>query len=120
MDELTMLIIGAILNCISLAIGAYIGMSMGSKRTVSIALDEIEKRSKKSPTAQRALKAMEMLDKVFGDDQAIEQVTRFFREAGDLVSSPEAKNFFKNITGIMRGLSGESKVKLKLPKKKGV
>jgi len=84
--------------------------------------DVFEKKFNKmidsSPTAQRVLRLMEKSDALFGDDKLVEQVTRFFKEAGDLVSSSEAKNFFKNVTVMMKELGGESDVKIKLPKKK--
>jgi hypothetical protein len=66
---------------------------------------------------KRLMKAMEMTDKLFGDEQAIEQVTKFFKEASELVGSPEAKNFFRNVTELMKSLSGETEVKVKLPEK---
>jgi hypothetical protein len=67
---------------------------------------------------KRLMKAMEMSDKLFGDEQAIEQVTKFFKEASELVGSPEARSFFKNVTELMKSLSGETEVKVKLPEKK--
>jgi hypothetical protein len=67
---------------------------------------------------KRLMKAMEMTDKLFGDEQAIEQVTKFFKEASELVGSSEAKNFFRNVTELMKSLSGETEVKVKLPEKK--
>jgi hypothetical protein len=67
---------------------------------------------------KRLMKAMEMTDKLFGDEQAIEQVTKFFKEASELVGSPEARSFFKNVTELMKSLSGETEVKVKLPEKK--
>jgi len=79
---------------------------------------KLNKMIDKSPTAQRFIKLLEKTDKIFGDEQAVEQVTRFFKEAADLVSSPEAKQFFKNVTDLMKELGGsEKKVSLKMPKK---
>ena len=100
-----------------MAIALYIGMTKGTGKTVDIALDKIEKRTKDSPTIKRLFKLMEMSDKLFGDEQAVEQITGFFKEARELVSSPEAKQFFKNVTELMKDLGGETKVELKLPKK---
>jgi hypothetical protein len=99
------------------AVALYLGMTKGTGKTVDIALDKLEKRMKESPTAKRLLKLMEVSDKIFGDEQAVEQMTKFFKEARELVSSPEAKNFFKNVTELMKSLSEESDVKLKLPEK---
>ena len=76
---------------------------------------------KMSPTAQRLLKLLKTSDKLFDDEQTIEQVTGFFKEARELVSSPEAKNFFTNVTKLMKEL-GEEKTdettgEIKLPEK---
>jgi enoyl reductase-like protein len=101
MDQLELVIISAILNAICAAIGLYIGFTKGSSKTVDIILDRLQKRLEKSPAAQKLLNAIQTTDKLFGDDQAIEQITRFFREASNLVSSPEAKNFFKTLTALM-------------------
>ncbi|MBA7489936.1 hypothetical protein ES702_00470 [subsurface metagenome] len=100
-DPLTLTLIAAILNGVSLAIG----MIIGTRMTGNIFEKKLNKMINKSATAQRFMKLLEKADKIFGDDQAVEQVTRFFKEATDLVSSPEAKNFFKNMTEIMKGLS---------------
>jgi uncharacterized protein YneF (UPF0154 family) len=113
-DELTLTIIAAILNGVSLAIGMIIGTRMTG--------DTLEKKLKKmvkdSPTAQRLLKTIKKLDKLFGDDQAVENITGFFKEARELVGSPEAKNFFTNVTELMKQLSTEKteeKVEIKMP-----
>lgn len=116
-DQLTLVLISAVITASFSAIGIYIGFTKGSAKTVDIALDKIEKRSKESPTIKRIMKVMEMIDKLFGDKQAVEQMTRFFKEAGDLVSSKEAKNFFKNVSSLMKELGGSKKKRLKLPKK---
>jgi hypothetical protein len=101
MDQLELVIISAILNAVCSAIGLYIGFTKGSQKTVDIIIDKLQKRLEKSPAAQKLLNAIETTDKLFGDDQAIEQITRFFREASNLVSSPEAKSFFKSLTALM-------------------
>ena len=97
-----------------------IGMYLGTRFTGDVFERKLNKMIEKSATAQRLTKLLEMSDKLFGDEQAIEQFTRFFKEAADLVSSPEAKNFFANVTELMKDLGGEPEVKLKLPKKKEV
>lgn len=97
----------------------YVAFSRGTGKTVDIALDRIEKRAKGSPTAIRLLKIAEMTDKLFGDDQAIEQITRFFTEARCLVSGDEAKNFFKNASEALKSMTTEQpSVKIKLPERK--
>ncbi len=104
MDQLTLVVISAVLNAICAAIGLYIGFTRGSAKTVDIIIEKLQKRLEKSPAAQRLMKAIETTDKLFGDDQAVEQVTRFFREASNLLSSPEAKNFIANLTALMTTL----------------
>jgi len=101
MDQLTLVIVSAILNAVCAAIGLYVGFTKGSSKTVDVILDRLQKRLEKSPAAQKLINAIETTDKLFGDDQAIEQITRFFREASNLVSSPEAKNFIQNLTALI-------------------
>ena len=113
-DQLTLTLIAAILNGVSLAIG----MMLGTRMTGNIFEKKFKQIVDKSPTAKRLMKFLEKTDELFGDDKLIEQVTRFFKDAGDLVSSDEAKNFFKNVTKLMTDLSEESEVKLKLPERK--
>jgi hypothetical protein len=98
MDQLTLIIISAVLNGVFAAIGLYIGMTKGTSKTVDKILDKIEERSKKSATAQRLIKALEASDKLFGDDQTIAQVTRFFKTAGDFLQSQEARTLLKAFT----------------------
>jgi hypothetical protein len=112
------IILPAIISAVSTAIPVYIGVVIGVPKEFDNAMDTIEKRIQKSPTAKRATKLLELSDKLFGDKQAVEQITGFFKEARELVSSPEAKNFFANVTVLMKDLGSETKVELKLPKKK--
>jgi len=116
-DIVANVIIPAIVSAVSTGIPIYISIKWGIPKEFEVALNMVEKRISKSPTAKRLLKVMEMSDKLFGDEQAVEQITGFFKEARELVSSPEAKNFFANVTELMKDLSSESKVELKLPKK---
>ena len=117
-DIVANIIIPAIVSAVSTAIPIYISIRWGIPKEFEVALNMVEKRISKSPTAKRFLKVMEMSDKLFGDEQAVEQITGFFKEARELVSSPEAKQFFANVTILMKQLSEEPEVKLKLPKKK--
>ena len=119
-DIVANIIIPAIVSAVSTAIPIYISIRWGIPKEFEVALNMVEKRISKSPTAKRFLKVMEMSDKLFGDEQAVEQITGFFKEARELVSSPEAKQFFANVTILMKQLSEEPEVKLKLPKKKEV
>jgi hypothetical protein len=101
MDQLELVIISAILNGLFASIGIYIGLKKGTEKTVDTLLDRLQKRLNKSPAAQKLIKAIETSDKLFGDDQLITQATNFFKEASNLVSSEEARGFFKNLAAIM-------------------
>ncbi len=114
MDQLEITIIGAILNGVSLAVG----MIIGTRLTGNVMEKTIKRIMSKSPTFEKVAKMLEMSDKLFGDNQAVEQITGFFKEARDLVSSPEARNFFTNITKLMKQLGEEEtgeKVEIDLP-----
>ena len=113
MDELLLTLIAAVLNGVSLAVG----MVLGTRLTGRTLRKEIKNFSDESPTAQMLIKFLKQADKLFGDDQLVEQVTKFFKEASDLVSSPEAKNFFKNITDLVKDLGGDEKDAIQLPEK---
>lgn len=104
MDQLTLIVISAVLNAVCAAIGLYIGFTRGTAKTVDIVIEKLKERLQESPAAQKLIKTIETADKLFGDDQAVEQVTRFFREASNLLSSPEAKNFIANLTALMTTL----------------
>jgi len=101
-DPMTQIVLPAIVSAVSTAVPLYIGIVLGIPKEIDVVMDSLEARLSKSPTAQRAKRFLELSDKMFGDDQAIAQVTSFFREARELVSSPEAKNFFKNATELMK------------------
>ena len=109
MDELILLVLGAIFNGVMLATGMLIGTRLTTKSMIK----EVEKMLEKSETAQS-------VKKLVTDQTLIQKATQFFEEATALVSSNEAKNFFRNVTELMKDLGGESEVKLKLPKRKDV
>jgi CHASE3 domain sensor protein len=92
-------------------------MIIGTRMTGDTLEKKVKKMVNDSPTAQRLLKIMEKSDKLFGDDQAIAQITGFFKEARALVSSPEAKNFFTNVTELMKqlGEKTDEQVEIELP-----
>lgn len=105
-EQIIIMILGAILNGVMLAIG----MVIGTRLTTKSMMKELEKSE------------LGKLVKKFLTSQTLtENATKFFEEATILVSSPEAKNFFKNVTELMKDLSDEEpEVKLKLPSKKQV
>ena len=126
-DSFALIVISAVINGLFAVLAVYLGVLKGTGKTVDIALDRIEKRAKESPTAQRLMKLAEMSDKLFGDDQAVEQMTGFFKSARELAeegkrlaSSPEAKNFFVNLTELMKQLGGEGEKKplINVPERK--
>jgi len=112
-DELWLTLLSSLLGGVSLAVG----MIIGTRLTGDVFEKKLKKMTDESPTAQMLIKFLKQADKLFGDDQLVEQVTKFFKEASDLVSSPEAKNFFANVTKLMQDLSGEEKDSIQLPKK---
>jgi hypothetical protein len=116
LDQLELVIISAIFNGIITAIAIYIGFRKGTEKTVDIILDRLQKRLNQSPAAQKLMKAIETSDKLFGDDQLITQATNFFKQASNLVSSQETKNFIKTLTNLLTTKPPPKKVKkLKQP-----
>jgi len=103
----TTVVLPAIVSAVSTAIPVYIGIVIGVPKEFDNAMNAIEKKLKKSSTAKRAIKFLELSEKLFGDDQVVEQITGFFKEARGLVSSPEARNFFTNATKLMKELGTE-------------
>jgi len=92
-------------NIVATPIVFYLGFMKGTSKTVETAYDKITEKAKESPTAKRLLKMFEQSEKLFGDDQAVEQITQFFKEARVLVTSPEAKAFFTNATATLKQFS---------------
>lgn len=119
MEELIWEVIKILAGPILTAIALYFGMIRGTGKTVDVALVKIEKRMKESPTAQRLSKSLELVDKLFGDDEAVENIKGLIKDARELVGSPEAKNFFKNVTMLIEQLGGEPEKKplLNIPEK---
>ena len=113
LETILMTAIAAVFN----AIAFMVGMRLGTKASANEAEKRVMKMLNKSSTVTRLTKLLEKSDELFGDDQLVEQVTKFFKEASDLVSSNEARNFFKNVSTALIELSTEQKVDLELPKK---
>lgn len=105
-DQLIILVIGAVLNGLMLAVG----MIIGTRLTAKSMRKEVEAMLEESETAQA-------VKKVVTDQKLVEKATKFFDEATDLVSSHEAKNFFANVTELMKQLGGEPKEMIKIPQK---
>jgi hypothetical protein len=111
------------MSIIATPVAFYLGFTKGTGKTIDIALEKVEEKVKKSPTIQKMIKLMAVSDKVFGDDQAVEQVTEFFKEARALVTSPEAKTFFTNASEVLKDFatgkseSDNNNASIKLPPK---
>ena len=107
MDEVYQLILGALLNGVMLAVGMWIGTKQSAKAIVKEAEKVLEKNE-----------LIKTLKKTLTDQTLLEKATKFFEEATTLVSSEEAKNFFKNATEALKEFSSsESDIKVNLPKK---
>lgn len=96
------------------AVGLYLGMNLSIDRLIG----KMDKRLRASPITQRIEQLLIATEKVTGDEQAIEQITKFFREARELTKSEEVKNLLTTVTELVKDLSSkETSVELKLPKK---
>ena len=101
------ILIKAALSGASLAIGVY----MGARLTPKAMRKEMEDWMEQSELFQG-------IKKLVKEQELIEKATKFFEEATVLVSSPEAKNFFKNVTKLMKDLGDPQKKRLSMPEKK--
>lgn len=114
MNELLIVVISAILQGIMLMIGMLIGTRLSAKEIKR----ELRGMLEKSETAVIAGKLIKKLDELLANEEVTANAAKFFKAGTELLTSPEAKNFFKNVTTLMKDLSGEPKLtKLKLPDK---
>jgi len=107
MEQLILILIQAALSGVMIAIGMLVGSRLTSKSIVK----ELDKWMNRSEFFNE-LKGM------ISEQELIPKATVFFEEATALVSSPEAKQFFKNATAALKEFSGEPDVKIEIPKKK--
>lgn len=118
MSEITILLVAAALNGVTMLIGTYVGLKAGARATGA----EFEKRAMRvinnSPTAQAMKKMVKKVDEMLESKNLIDEATGFFKEARESIGSPEVKNLIKNVTELVKDLGEETKVELKLPKKK--
>lgn len=84
MDEFQILLI--IVSAVANGVMIYVGFSRGSAKTIDLTIEKMEQRARESPTAQRLLKIMEASDRLFGDDEAVGQMSKFFKEGTELMS----------------------------------
>ena len=108
LEELIPLLVAAALNGTMLAVGMLVGSRLTSKSIVR----ELDKWMNRSEFFQT-------IKKTATDQQLIEKATKFFDEATIWITSPEAKNLFKNITAALKEFTGEPEVKIKMPKRGG-
>ena len=95
LDQLLLVLFSAVVNGVVIAVAMYIGFRKGLEKAVDIIVERMRKRVEESPTASKVVKAIEASDRLFGDGQVVEQMTRFFKSAADLLSSQEARRFFE-------------------------
>jgi hypothetical protein len=105
-----------------MAVALYIGMRKGTEKTVDIVIERLRKRFGGSPTAKRLERLLESADRLLGDEELAGQATRFFKEAADLVSSREARDFFASLAEFLKSMTArppmKEVVKLGAPSKK--
>jgi hypothetical protein len=95
-----------------------IGLVIGTKLTGRTIEKSVLRIIDKSPTLKKVTNLVEAIDKIIENEKAVQEITGFFKAGRELMQSPEARNFFANVTELLRNLSGESEVKLKLPERK--
>ena len=111
MDELSYIVLSALVNGAVMALALYIGVRKGVEKTVDVVVERVQRRLARSPAARRLEELLERADKVLGDDELVGQATRFFKEAADLVSSREARAFFASLAELLRSLTSRPPVK---------
>ena len=106
-------VIDAVINGVMLFLGVFLGAKF-SAREIKKALTS---GAEGSETVQKLKKLIN--DPKFEQDLSnlLSSAAGFFEEAKTLVSSPEAKNFFKNATELMKQFSSESPEMINMPKK---
>lgn len=104
LDELLVILVGAIINGTMLAIGMVIGSKLTSKSLVK----EFSKYLDDS-------KLFQTIKEMITDQQLTNKATEFLNEATELVSSPEAKNFFKNVTQMLKKLTENQHETIEMP-----
>ena len=110
MDETILSILVAVFNGVMLMTGILLGTKLTS-RTLTKEIDRYTEKSEMLQTLKKVLMKVE-------DEKLVEKIVVFFEEATTLVSSEEAKNFFKNATEALKEFSSsESDIKVNLPKK---
>lgn len=106
-DQIIILLISAALNGACIAVG----MVIGTRQSAKAMRREMEIMIAQSETFQAI--------KTFITNQTlVEKATKFFEEATLQISSPEAKNFFKNAAELLKRFSQKQVRPIPTPKTK--
>jgi len=105
LDELSYIVLSALVNGAVMTVALYVGMRKGVEKAVDAVIDRLRERLGRSPAAKRLERALESLDRLLGDERLLEQATKFFAEAAKLASSQEARNFFASLAELARALT---------------
>jgi hypothetical protein len=110
-DELTYIVLSALVNGAVMAVALYVGMRKGIEKTVDTVVERLRERLGGSPTAKRLERLLESAERLLGDERLAEQATRFFKEAADLASSREARDFFRSLAELLKAMTAKPPVK---------
>jgi len=95
----------------------FIGIYLGSKMSARTIKKELLATADESETVQKLKKMLNDPEFEGNLSKLLNNAAGFFEEAKVLVSSPEAKNFFKNASALVEQFSSESPKLLEMPKK---
>lgn len=113
LNELELTLVSALINGVMLFFGIYLGSRLGArsmKKEVKTLMDE-------STTLKILARILNRLDAILAGEDIAEKAGKFFEEAARLLSSEEARNFFKNLSELMEMLTKKPvEPLLKLPK----
>jgi hypothetical protein len=94
-----------------MAVALYVGMRKGTEKTVDVVIERLRKKFGGSPTAKRLERLLESADRLLGDEELAGQAARFFKEAADLVSSKEARDFFASLAELLKSMTAKPPMK---------
>ncbi len=95
----------------------FIGIYLGSKMSARTIKKELLSTAEESETVQKIKKILNNPEFEGTLKKVLDDAASFFEEAKALVSSPEAKNFFKNASELIEQFSSESPKMLNMPDK---
>ena len=113
-DMLLVNLISAAISGSFLMIGIYFGERLTSRAIPKIMTETISK----APMVAKLSEMMEAINSILGNKEKMEKVIGFFEEARNLMTSPEAKNFFINATVALKQFTekpAETKIELNIP-----